>query len=278
MNWWCSTTRLPWDWAPRFYPGVWLFVVATAVSTVVVVRRSGVRLTGRQRLAGWAGLSVLWASLDWPLGTLGSGYLVSVHMVQYMLISFLAAPLLILAVPEDLARVAMENRTLSSLYRVFSRPLAAGIAANFILVATHVPVTVDFARGSQIGSFVLDVIWILGGLALWLPVAGPLPEFRPSYPVRCIYLFLAAGVLPMLPGGFLTFAEFPLYSIYEMAPRVSSIDPISDQQAAGALMKVGSLPTIWPVIAVMFWRWARAGRYAEPFADSARTAGSAVDM
>lgn len=62
----------------------------------------------------------------------------------------------------------------------------------------------------------------------------------------------------MVPGGFLTFADFPLYRLYELAPRVGSLTALGDQQLAGALMKVGNIPLIWPVIVTMMWRWARA--------------------
>lgn len=62
----------------------------------------------------------------------------------------------------------------------------------------------------------------------------------------------------MIPGGFLTFADFPLYGSYELAPRVGGFAAIHDQQLAGALMKVGNVPLIWPVIGVMFWRWYQA--------------------
>jgi hypothetical protein len=38
------------------------------------------------------------------------------------------------------------------------------------------------------------------------------------------------------------------------------LDPIEDQQLAGAIMKVGSLPFVWTVIAVWWIRWAAAER------------------
>ena len=148
-------------------------------------------------------------------------------------------------------RFLHRTRTMGA-YRVLARPLLAGVLANAVLVATHAPVTVDTFRANQLGSFALDLVWLAGGIVMWLPVCGPITEARPSYPARSIYLFLAAGLVPMVPGGFLTFADFPLYRTYELAPRVDGIRPIEDQQFAGALMKVGNLPLIWPIIGSMF--------------------------
>jgi cytochrome c oxidase assembly factor CtaG len=110
---------------------------------------------------------------------------------------------------------------------------------------------------------------------LWMPVCGPLAELRPGYAVRGVYLFLAAGLVPMIPGGFLTFAPTPLYATYELAPRVGGFDAVGDQQLAGALMKVGNLPLIWPVLAALFLRWARdASSPAAPPAQSSLAGSS----
>ena len=122
---------------------------------------------------------------------------------------------------------------------------------------------VDRARTNQLGSFVLDVVWLVAGIVLWLPVLGPKGTFRhPSPAVRCLYLFLAMGVVPMIPGAILTFSELPLYSVYELAPRVGSIDVSADQQVAGLIMKVGNLPFLWAAIAATFFTWAARDRRA----------------
>lgn len=255
MTWWCAATRLPWSWSPRAYPGVWAFIAALVVGGWLAVRRSGVRPTRRQK-ASWAvGIGALWVATDWPVGTLGSGYLASAHMLQYMLYTFAAAPFLLLGVPQDLIR---RSPTATAVVQACSRPLFAALVANVVMVGTHAPWTVDTVRVSQVGSFVLDVIWLAGGLVLWLPILNPLKEMRPAPLVQAAYLFLAAGLVPMVPGGFLTFADAPLYGLYELAPRVGTIDPISDQQAAGVLMKIGSLPIVWPVIGAILIRAARA--------------------
>lgn len=261
MTWWCSATTLPWDWAPRAYPGVWA-AMATLIGWYVLARR---RLTPADRvaddprrpLAFGAGVLALWVASDWPLGTLGSGYLASAHMVQYLLYTLVAAPLLVLGMNEPMLRRALARTRTTELVRTVTRPVAAVVIFNVVLVATHAPVTVDALRVSQAGSFVLDGLWLLSGVILWLPLCGALDELRPSYPVRAVMLFLAAGVVPMIPGGFLTFGSHPLYAIYELAPRVGGFDATSDQQLAGVIMKLGGIPIIWPVIGVLFARWAR---------------------
>jgi putative membrane protein len=162
----------------------------------------------------------------------------------------------VLGIPEWMMRRLLSKMRAYRLVRQLAKPLAAGLIFNLVLMATHAPPTVDNLRTNQAGSFALDVLWLLSALLLWLPVCGPLDEIKPSYPVRGVYLFLAAGLVPMVPGGFLTFSGTPLYAVYELAPRIGGFDALDDQQAAGAIMKIGNLPLIWPVLFALFVKWA----------------------
>jgi len=268
MTWWCVASRDPWSWAWKAYPGVWLFVLAITVPYLVAVRRrrrGGGQVPGRTLAAYLGGVAVLWLASDWPIGTLGAGYLASAHMLQYLLYAFVAAPLLLLGTPEWMGRRVLGRLRLYRVVRWLAHPLRAGLAFNLVLVATHAPITVDNLRTTQVGSFAMDVIWLLSGLLLWLPIVSPLPELRPaSPPLRMVYLFLAGGVIPMIPGGFLTFSSAPLYGLYELAPRVNGWSALGDQQAAGAIMKIGNIPIIWPVILTLFLRWFSVERQPTP--------------
>jgi cytochrome c oxidase assembly factor CtaG len=274
VTWWCAASTEPWSWSPRAYPGIWLFMGLLLVGYLLAYRMAPAASADDRRkrwffLAGWA---LLWLSTDWPLGTLGAGYLATAHMTQYLLYTMGAAPLLILGLPEWMLRRALSRLRAYRLVSLLARPLVAGLFFNLVLVATHAPITVDNLRTSEIGSFLLDVAWLASGLVLWLPVCGPLAELKPSLPARGVYLFLAAGLVPMVPGGFLTFSATPLYAVYELAPRVNGFEALDDQQAAGAIMKIGNLPLLWPVLAGLFIRWANEDRTPTPKVPAA-TAG-----
>ena len=186
-------------------------------------------------------------------------------MTQYMLYTLVASPLLLLGTPEWMARRITGKLRIYRVLRFLSRPLFAAIIVNVVLLATHAPIVVDNVRTTQMGGFALDMIWLAGGLVLWMPLISPLPELvHPSYPVRMIYLFVAAGVFAMIPGGFLTFSSFPLYRTYELAPRIHGFGALNDQQLAGAIMKIGNIPIVWTVIAVLFFRWATIDRDGPP--------------
>ena len=75
-------------------------------------------------------------------------------------------------------------------------------------------------------------------------------------PVRIGYLF-ASTLLPTIPAAFITFASYPLYKLYELAPPVGAIAAHADQQTAGIIMKLAADPIIWLAMGIMFFRWAR---------------------
>ncbi len=269
MRWWCVAVDEPWSWTPRPYLGVWVLCLGLAVAYALSVRRrrravsgdpAGAQdvVSGRQVLWFVLGVVFLWVASDWPVGSLGAGYLASIHMLQYMLYTLAAAPLLLLGTPEWMFERLLRRTHLRGVVGALSRPLVAAVLFNVVLIATHAPVTVDTLRTTQVGNFTLDMIWLGSGFLLWLPVVSPVREFRArSAAARIVYLFCAAALIPMIPGGFVAFSPQPLYGTYELAPRLGPEGPsaLGDQQFAGVLMKVGNVPIIWAVMAVIWFRW-----------------------
>ncbi len=268
MRFWCSALEVPWSWSWRAYPGVWAASLAIAVPYLVARRRAravrpsplGPSDAAAERRQTWlflAGVLAFWVASDWPLGVLGAGYLASAHMAQFMLYTLVAAPLLVLGTPEPMARRILAKLRLYRFMTRLTQPVFAGLVFNGCLVATHSPWAVDTLRANQFGSFVMDAVWLVSGVLVWLPICSPLTEHRlRAYPGKMVYLFLALGVVPAVPAGFLTFAGFPLYATYELAPRFYGLDAATDQQTAGLIMKLGGIPIVWGTIIAMMMRWA----------------------
>ena len=265
MNWWCAATGQSWSWEWRAYPGVWLFVLALALGYHRMRWRGDAGWGGRGVAWFATGLLLLWVALDWPLGALGAGYLLSAHTVSYILLSMVVPPCLIQGFGrEDVVR-ALARPGWAALLRFAARPGPALAGFSVVLFATHVPAVVDALTASQLGALLVDLAWIGGGLWLWWPVMAPDPEvasFR--RPLKMAYLF-AATLPAIIPSAFLTFAEYPLYATYELAPRVARLlTAQEDQKIAGLLMKlVGDLP-VWFAFGVIFFRWSREAEAAAP--------------
>ncbi|HXI21326.1 MAG TPA: cytochrome c oxidase assembly protein, partial [Gemmatimonadales bacterium] len=189
----------------------------------------------------------------------------SFHTISYILLVIIAPPCLMLAVPTDAVRRGLERPIAGPVLRFAARPVLALAIYSAIVLLTHVPDVVDGGMRTQVGAMVIDLGWMVAGLFLWWPVMGPSPDVvRMSRPLKMVYLF-ASTLPPIIPSAFLTFADYPLYSTYELAPRIFPIlTAQQDQQLAGLIMKIiGDLP-VWFAFGVVFFRWARESTTTPP--------------
>ena len=258
MTWWCSTVEWPWTWEWRPYVGAWLLVLVMTVPYLRSMRRRAktVGLTDRDKRAiVWylLGIVAIWVASDWPVAALSASYLLTMHTAQFILYGMLAAPLLLIGMPEWMIRRFLERTRLYRAYRMAANVFVAAIVYNGVLILTHVPNLLDGLRASQLGSFVLDIAWLIAGLIVWTPVVSTISELRLRGAIaRCTFLFLATGVIPMIPAALITFSPEPSYATYELAPRSWDFTALEDQQLAGAVMKVTGIFITFPVIAYIF--------------------------
>lgn len=248
-------------WQP--YPDAWLLVVALAGGYAYALSAWGPRLapgqpasSPSQRWCFVTGVAALWLGADWPIHTLGEGYLYSVHMIQHLLFQLVAAPLLILGAPAWLLRRLLRPRPVFVLVKAVTRPLPALVIVSAFTAFMHWPSVVDVIVVNAVAHLAYHAALLVVAFVLWWPVLSPLPELpHLSYPGRMAYLF-GHSIMPTVPASFLTFASEPLYTAYAQAPQlVWWLDPVQDQQVAGLIMKIVGGLILWGVIAVLFFRW-----------------------
>ncbi len=258
-------------WRFQFHPEVWLTVAAVVglgfyvvrVVAPVAVGAGTVAVTRRQRLCFFAGTALLWVSADWPMHDIAEEYLYSVHMVQHLLISFVVPPLLLLAVPEWLARlIVVDGSRSAKVIRRLVHPLVAAVVFNALQGLMHWNTLVELSVRSGPFHYAMHLLMFASALAMWTPVVGPLRELHLSEPGKMVYLF-AMSIVPTVPAAWLTFAEGSVYPIYDHARRLWGISVTADQQAAGAVMKVLGGFYLWTLIAIKFFRYSAAQRHAD---------------
>jgi putative membrane protein len=245
------------------HPDVWLLVAVIGVGYALALTRLGPRLapTGtpvatRFQIAAFsAGLIALWVASDWPIHDVAERYLFSVHMVQHVTYSMIAAPLMIIGTPTWLARWLLSPRWLLATVRYLARLIPATIVFNVVVVVTHTPVVVNAALEHGLLHFAIHTLIFVSSIIVWLPLLSPLPEVPRLAPlVRMLYLFLQS-IIPTVPASFLTFGARPLYSFYDHVPRLFGMSALTDMQIAGVIMKIGVGLTLWVIIAIVFFRW-----------------------
>ncbi len=280
VAWWCSgNPGQVWTWRYTPFLGVWI-VSAALIGGYLRAHRSAGRPVDRRLLRRWvAGVAAIALVSEWPLGALGAGYLATVGILRYVAITFIAAPLLIAAVPTWLLDRWLPHGTARwTAVRWLTRWPVALLLFNAVLFGTHLPGTIDTLKVYQLGSFAVDAAHLLAALAWWFPAMRREPDRGAlREPLRAFYLF-ASSMLMFVPATFLAFSPLPLYGLYELAPPLwLGFDPVRDQQLAGVLMNVVGGLALWTVIAIGFMRWGQAEERADAAARRARAGSGPVD-
>lgn len=247
------------------HPDVWLLVAVLAVGYWMAVVRIGPRVVSpgmpivtRAQVIAWSlGVFAVWLSSDWPVHDIAEQSMYSVHMVQHLLITLLAVPLLVLGTPAWLARyVLAPGSRRFRVVRSLSRFVPAVIVFNVMLVLTHIPAIVNASLDSGLLHFSIHAALFVTAFIVWMPVLSPLPEIpRLSWLLRMVYLFLQS-IVPTVPASFLTLGDDPLYKHYVGLPHLWGVSTLEDQQIAGLIMKIGAGLFIWALITTIFFRWA----------------------
>ncbi len=220
-------------------------------------RETGERLEPRRLHLFLGGVSAMLLGAAWPIHDLAERYLYSMHMVQHMLFTFVAAPLVLTGIPTWMWRAVLRPAPLGAVWAVLTRPLVALIVGNGVLLFTHWPEIVALSVGSELAHFSLHALLFGSAVVMWWPILSPVPEFPAlSPPGQMLYLFFQS-LAPTIPASFLTFGSHPLYPVYATFPRIWGIGPLTDQLMAGLVMKLVGGAILWTVIAVVFFRWGR---------------------
>lgn len=203
-------------------------------------------------VAGWqvgaylAGLGLVALALLSPLEGL-AGTLLTVHMAQHLVLTLLAAPLLVLGAPGLPTTWGAPARLRPALHRlrlprpwraILAKPGSAAVAALVhvaVLWVWHVPVLYTAALRST-PVHILEHAMMLGSAVwLWAAMVSRTGPVRRANPVGALAMFLTA-TLSVGVGALLTFSAGAVYPIYEQGAQAWGLSALADQQQAGAMM------------------------------------------
>ncbi len=271
-----------WRWQP--HPEVWLLVVSVVGLYVWAARVIGPKavpagtpaVTRSQRRWFVFGILLLWFAADWPVHDIGETYLYFVHMIQHTVLTLVMPPVMLMATPEWLARLVLGKGRVDRWVHKMARPIPAAIVFNALALLLHWQGIVNTAATNGLFHYGVHTTIVTAAFLLWLPVCGPLPELRISVPAQMIYLFVTS-LVPTVPGAWLIFAQGAVYRVYDIPQRMFGISVTTDQQVAGAIMKLGAGTYLWVIITVLFFTWSARNERADRDERLARLAQRAAD-
>lgn len=193
--------------------------------------------------------------------------LFSIHMVQHVLLTLVAAPLIALAAPITLllrvASPATRRRVIlpvlhARVTRILAFPVVAWLIFAAAMWVSHFSPLFDAALEDPLVHDVEHLLFLAAGLLFWWPAVAldPAP-WRMPHPVRALYVFLQMTQNTLLAVVIVN-AQTVLYPHYATVQRAWGPTPLADQQMAGAFMWVaGDLLFLTATMAILV-AWSRA--------------------
>jgi cytochrome c oxidase assembly factor CtaG len=210
------------------------------------------------------GTGTLALAIASPLETLDDR-LLTTHMVQHLLLIFVAPPLLMMgapaipiirALPPRVAKrtigMLARSRSVRRFFRFATHPATTLAGFSVVIMGWHLPGPFQMALRSNGWHAAEHGCFITAGILFWYPILLPWPASS-RWPRWAFvpYLLLADGENTVL-AAFMVFSERLLYPFYATAPRIGGTSAINDQVFAGAIMWVpGSLLLLIPAIAIV---------------------------
>ena len=250
------------------------------VAALYAVRARSLALGGRpvppwRQLSFAAGMLLILVALVSPLAALDDE-LVWVHMAQHLVLSDLAALLIVLGLTGPLLQPLLATRGLGWL-RVLAHPAVALPLWLADLYLWHVPALYQAALSSQAVHALEHACFAGFGIAMWMALVGPLP--KPAWfgnGARLIYVIVVRFGGAVL-ANVLLWAGSPLYPDYAAGEAAHAISPLADQGAAGVVMMIEQGLVTLGLFAWLFFRAAQQSDERQALLDLAAARGVPLD-
>jgi putative membrane protein len=214
------------------------------------------------------GLGALLAALASPIDGYAS-ISFAIHMVQHMLLTVVAAPLLMLGAPirpllrglpawvrAAIVRPLARAHAVRTFVHLLRQPLIAAALYVGGLYAWHLPNLYDAALLDARVHLIEHAWFFLSALIFWSVVIDPEP-FRATlgYGARLPYLLVLGAAQNTVLGGILSFSSRLLYTAYIGSGTIFDMDRVTDQRVGGAIMWVVGDFVFLAAASVAFFLW-----------------------
>ncbi len=251
-------------------PLIWLPVIVAALlwrhGVGRVNRAHPSNPVPRRRTVAWMlGLFAILVALDSGVERYDTT-LFAVHMVQHMLLTLVAPPLLMYAGPITLLLRASSAGTRrrwifpflhARVVRLVAFPVVAWVVFAGVMWGSHFSPLFEAALENEWFHRLEHGLFLSSALLFWWPVAGPDPS---PWPMRHGARVLYVG-LQMPQNTFLAVAiamsSVPLYNHYVTQARSWGPTPLEDQQLAGSIMWLGGDAVFIGAVILLVLAWMR---------------------
>jgi putative membrane protein len=209
-----------------------------------------------QKMPAIFAIIIILLALVVPADVFGMNFMFTVHMIQHLLLSLAAPPLLLLGISSWRFRQFFAHHTrVERVITILTIPFLASALFNATLWIWHAPPML-YAMMSNEGLHIgVNILYLATGLLFWWPLLNPTGEEKRALSLggKLAYLFFSDMPMMLLGAG-MTFSP-PLYTIAMTNPSMNMAVTQLDQQLGGLLMwVVGSIFFI-VLASIFFLRW-----------------------
>jgi cytochrome c oxidase assembly factor CtaG len=242
----------PWAFHPHLGAlgalGVLAALYALLVRRRVRIDGPGAAPTRAQRwwLAG--ALASLLVALWWPVADLAAHWSLTALMAQRLLLVLAVAPMLLLATPVPVLASLTRPAPVDAALDFLTRPATAIVVFAVVIMGTLLTPAVAAQAANPLVRGGTDALIVAAGMILWAPAVANLPGARhPAALALAVYLFFQSIVPTFIPAVVFVFSRHILYPAYAHAHVAIGLSAVNDQQLAGMLTKVATIPVLWTV-------------------------------
>lgn len=175
------------------------------------------------------------------------------HMGQHLLMTLVAAPLIVAGRPVQVLLRGIGARRSGAILRptlgrpsvrlalaALAHPVSVIALFNGSLLLWHVPSFYEAAVRNRLLHDLEHASFLGTALLFWWVLIDPVPRHHRFSPSTSLLVLFASWMIGDLLGAALTLAREPLYPLYARTPNPWGLDPVVDQSRGGAIMWVGA--------------------------------------
>ncbi len=245
-------TQTPWIF--QLHLGAWLAIVVLSVGYAAAVRAPERRATPRQVASFYGGLALLIVAVTWPIADLAAHWSLMALVAQRLLLMVAVAPLLLLGTPVPVLARLTRPAPVDAFVRTCTRPAVAVGIVTVIAVGTLTTGVVTAQSSSPAARGLLDLLLLFAGVVLWSPFLERFPGTARMSPLGRSGYLIVQSIVPSFLAVVWFFAHHSLYPTFDHAARPLAMSPLTDQQVAGFVAKLGTIAVLWSVAFVAMSR------------------------
>lgn len=231
-------------------------VTGAVVWGVIAARRRGEPVMSWRTGSGALAVVLLGVAYVSPLATLAGHYLLTAHLLQVTVVMGFAPPALLIALNPASLLSSVAGRRVDWVIH----PALAIVLVNVVFFGWHIrPLYAACLVHPELYAL-QQVSLLIVSLAFWWPIVKPAEGCSWCLGSWGKLGYILLATIPQTFAGLLfALAHHAFYSGYAAAARAIGVNPLTDQQLAGACMAVLSKLALFAAFSVVLWRMLEPG-------------------